>query len=78
MAKSKRSKHMRAMRKILREKLAKKDEVKRLASLKKDALIRKTKPPVDSSDQTFSVFLATTISVDESPVGESKFENSIN
>lgn len=43
MAKSKRSKHMRAMRKILRDKLAKKDEVKRLASLKKDALIRKTK-----------------------------------
>jgi hypothetical protein len=41
MAKSKRSKHMRAMRKILREKLSKKDEAKRLASLKNDKLIRK-------------------------------------
>jgi len=41
MAKSKRSKHMRAMRKILREKLSKKDEAKRLASLKNDNLIRK-------------------------------------
>ncbi|CAF1617437.1 unnamed protein product [Adineta ricciae] len=44
MAKSKRSKHMRAMRKILREKLAKKDEVKRLASLKQDNLIPSTVP----------------------------------
>ena len=41
MAKSKRSKHMRAMRKILRDKLSKKDEAKRLASMKNDQLIRK-------------------------------------
>jgi len=41
MAKSKKSKHMRAMRKLLREKLSKKDEAKRLASLKNDNLIRK-------------------------------------
>ncbi len=41
MAKSKRSKHMRAMRKLLREKLSKKDEAKRLASLKNNILIRK-------------------------------------
>lgn len=41
MAKSKRSKHMRAMRKILRDKLTKKDEAKRLASMKNDNLIRK-------------------------------------
>jgi hypothetical protein len=41
MAKSKRSKHMRAMRKILRDKLSKKDEAKRLASMKNDDLIRK-------------------------------------
>lgn len=41
MAKSKRSKRMRAMRKILRDKLTKKDEAKRLASMKNDNLIRK-------------------------------------
>ena len=41
MAKSKRSKHKRAMRKLLREKLSKKDEAKRLASMKNDNLIRK-------------------------------------
>jgi hypothetical protein len=41
MAKSKRSKHMRKMRKLLREKLTKKDEAKRLASMKNDNLIRK-------------------------------------
>jgi hypothetical protein len=41
MAKSKRSKHMRAMRKLLRDKLSKKDEAKRLASMKNDKLIRK-------------------------------------
>ena len=34
---------MRAMRKLLREKLSKKDEAKRLASMKNDALIRKKK-----------------------------------
>ncbi|CAF4126568.1 unnamed protein product [Rotaria socialis] len=39
MAKSKRSKHMRAMRKLLRDKLSKKDEAKRLASMKKDTFI---------------------------------------
>ncbi|CAF3077906.1 unnamed protein product [Rotaria sp. Silwood2] len=44
MAKSKRSKHMRAMRKILREKLSKKDEAKRLASMKNDNLIPSTVP----------------------------------
>lgn len=38
MAKSKRSKHKRAMRKILREKLTKKDEAKRLAALKTDSI----------------------------------------
>jgi hypothetical protein len=41
MAKSKRSKHMRAMRKLLRDKLSKKDETKRLALMKNDNLIRK-------------------------------------
>ncbi|CAF1566453.1 unnamed protein product [Rotaria magnacalcarata] len=39
MAKSKRSKHMRAMRRLLREKLSKKDEAKRLTSMKKDIFI---------------------------------------
>ncbi|CAF3636551.1 unnamed protein product [Adineta steineri] len=48
MAKSKRSKHMRAMRKLLREKLSKKDEVKRLASMKKDNLIPSTVPIKES------------------------------
>ncbi|CAF4712866.1 unnamed protein product [Rotaria sp. Silwood1] len=48
MAKSKRSKHMRAMRKILREKLSKKDETKRLASMKKDNLIPSTVPIKES------------------------------
>lgn len=38
MAKSKRSKHERAMRRLLREKLAKKDEAKRLAALKSDSI----------------------------------------
>jgi len=42
MAKSKRSKHMRAMRRILREKLSKKDEAKRLAAMKNDNLIPPT------------------------------------
>ncbi|UJR13446.1 hypothetical protein I4U23_000460 [Adineta vaga] len=49
MAKSKRSKHMRAMRKLLREKLSKKDEAKRLASLKKDNLIPSTVPVKESA-----------------------------
>jgi len=48
MAKSKRSKHMRAMRKILREKLSKKDQAKRLASLKNDNLIPSTIPIKES------------------------------
>lgn len=42
MAKSKRSKHMRAMRRLLREKLSKKDEAKRLAAMKNDNLIPAT------------------------------------
>lgn len=41
MAKSKRSKRMRANRRALREKLAKKDEAKRLTLLKNNQLIRK-------------------------------------
>ncbi|CAF1105709.1 unnamed protein product [Rotaria sordida] len=49
MAKSKRSKHMRAMRKILREKLSKKDEAKRLASMKNDNLIPSTVPIKEST-----------------------------
>jgi len=55
MAKSKRSKHMRAMRKLLRDKLSKKDEAKRLASMKNDNLIPSTNPikesPVDEEMQ---------------------------
>jgi len=39
---------MRAMRKLLRDKLSKKDEAKRLASLKKDNLIPKTVPVEES------------------------------
>jgi len=55
MAKSKRSKHMRAMRKLLRDKLSKKDEAKRLASMKNDNLIPSTNPikesPIDEEMQ---------------------------
>lgn len=56
MAKSKRSKHMRAMRKLLREKLSKKDDAKRLASMKKDALIRKNQLLIHSNEFSFCFF----------------------
>jgi len=68
MAKSKRSKHMRAMRKILREKLSKKDEAKRLASLKNDNLIRKIY--FLFKKKIYFSLLASTESVKELPIDE--------
>lgn len=40
---------MRAMRRLLREKLSKKDEAKRLAAMKNDNLIPATTPVKDTS-----------------------------
>lgn len=48
---------MRAMRKLLREKLTKKDEAKRLAAMKSDNLIRKKNKVFHSLCIFYSLFV---------------------